>query len=254
MFKKNKKPQTVKILITNMKLIDMPPNQNRVFIKIKQGQVCCTTRSFPIVQNQVIFQEPVEFNFNTSVAFHTHKKKLLRFSFRYELANGSGFARYGAVEINPMQAVKEGNGEVKILLENCSYNTYFLCLIISSDEALGYDFTKNVITTVDENEESSSTMNKKALDEEQSNELSKKQIITSNHKRSESSTLVNNMKVEFVDFPHSRANSLSNSITNQKDSVIDSKPLIVSEERYLELEKQIDLLLDEVEIKFSKNV
>lgn len=253
MFKKSKKQISIKLLITNMKLIDMPPNQNRVFVKIKQGKSNVTTRSFPIVKNQVIFREPVDFDYNTSVTFHYQKKKNIRFSFRYELANGSGFTRYGTVEINPIHIAKERGGNVNSLLENCSYNTYFSCLIIFSDDAFGVNFKSNLMCIPEQTNDVSNDENQKSNETSEQSYSSTIQQGSNMFQKAETISFSRRNELGSFDVSHLRSKSLNNEFIDQKDYLMDFVPSFVSEQRYLELEKQIDDLLVDVCMKFTQN-
>jgi hypothetical protein len=114
-----------KILLTDMKLIDIPPSQNLLYLKVKQGRTGAETRKFPIVKNSVSFKEPLLFEYEMPRRPTSRNPKPLRLSFRVENPLSSGFTRYGIAELDIMQLILDGASEIRVLLPVCSYNTWF---------------------------------------------------------------------------------------------------------------------------------
>ncbi|KAH0800361.1 uncharacterized protein GO595_006772 [Histomonas meleagridis] len=213
MFKKKK----IKVILTDMKLIDMPPNQYRIFFKAKQGSKHIKTKAYAIVQNQVIFPEPICFLYDVSSHFSGKLVRPLRLSFRFETATGSGYTRYGIVEIDVVQCFKENKKYLHVLLDHCSYNTCFSCLLLFPDESPPA-------------EESSESQQFQSL------------VVP----RSESETSFSARSGSFSNQKQSETFSISDSNSSVKGATFS-----VTNEKYQLLEKQIDQLLTDVILKFS---
>jgi hypothetical protein len=112
-------------MLTDMKLIDIPPSQNLLYLKVKQGGTGAETRKYPIVRNSVVFKEPLLFEYEMPRSPNSRHPKPLRLSFRLENPLSSGFTRYGIAELDIMQLILDGASEVRVLLPVCSYNTWF---------------------------------------------------------------------------------------------------------------------------------
>jgi hypothetical protein len=108
-----------------MKLIDIPPHQSLVFAKFKQGRTGGRSRQYPIVKTTVFFAEPLLFDYEMPSDPLSRHPKPLRLSFRFEDWRNSHFKRYGIAELDVMQHILAGQFNIKILLSDCSYNTYF---------------------------------------------------------------------------------------------------------------------------------
>lgn len=125
-----KSSQKVKVVLQNLKLIDVPTRQNRVFLKAKHGSFHFTTKPYQIKNNVVIFLEPVTMEI---VIPDDPKKakavKSARLSFRLENTSGSGFTRYGIVILNIVQRLLTNDLDVKVGLENCTEKPVFMCKI-----------------------------------------------------------------------------------------------------------------------------
>jgi hypothetical protein len=115
-----------KIRLDDMQLINIPPTQCLIFMKYKQGRTGSESRKYPISGNDVIFAEPLIFDYEMPHERHAHHPKPLRLSFRMENPSSSGFTRYGIVELDLMQYTLDGEFNVRVLLADCAYNTYFL--------------------------------------------------------------------------------------------------------------------------------
>jgi hypothetical protein len=56
----------------------------------------------------------------------SHHPKPLRLSFRVENSSNSGFTRSGIAELDIIQYLLDRQFEIRVLLSECSYNTYFI--------------------------------------------------------------------------------------------------------------------------------
>jgi hypothetical protein len=115
-----------KIHLNDMKLVDIPPTQSLVYLRYKQGRSGAETRKYPILRNSVSFAEPIIFDYEMPSDRHSHHPKPLRLSFRMENPSNSGFTRYGIVELDVMQCILDSQFDLRFLLSECSYNTYFV--------------------------------------------------------------------------------------------------------------------------------
>jgi hypothetical protein len=115
-----------KIYLNDMKLVDIPPNQSLLFLRYKQGRAGSESRKYPIIRNFVIFAEPLIFDYDMPLNPESHHPKPLRLSFRLENGSNSGFTRYGVAELDIMQYLIDRQFEIRVLLSECSYNTYFI--------------------------------------------------------------------------------------------------------------------------------
>ncbi|OHT10935.1 hypothetical protein TRFO_19631 [Tritrichomonas foetus] len=109
-----------KISLKNIVLIDVPTRQNRIFAKVKKCVKNVTTKPYPIINNQCKFAENVDIEVNLpkdlSKARHSH---LIRISFRFENASGSGFSRYGIAKIDIVKTIISRELDIRMNLENC---------------------------------------------------------------------------------------------------------------------------------------
>ncbi|OHT04419.1 hypothetical protein TRFO_06300 [Tritrichomonas foetus] len=119
-----------KIILRNIKLIEIPTRQNRIFLKAKQGSYHVTTKPYPIKENTAEFVEPVSIEIalpeDLSKAKHIKKTRL---SFRLESLSGSGFTRYGIVLLDIVSLLLQRTLDIRCGLENCSEKPVFLCNI-----------------------------------------------------------------------------------------------------------------------------
>jgi hypothetical protein len=119
-----------RISLVNMRLIDIPPCESLVFVKFKQGRRGDQSQKFPIVKSTVCFTDPLLFDYEMG-----RHSKPLRLSFRFENPHNARFTRYGVVEIDVMQRIIDCNFAIRILLSDCSYNTYFTATLHVPGEA-----------------------------------------------------------------------------------------------------------------------
>jgi hypothetical protein len=112
-----------------MRLIDIPPHQSLVFMRFKQGRVGGCSKKLPIVNHTVTFAEPLAFDYKMPQNPSARHPKPLRLSFRFENVYNSGFTRYGIAEIDVMQRILDNDFSIRILLSDCSYNTYFVATL-----------------------------------------------------------------------------------------------------------------------------
>lgn len=124
------KSQKVKVVLQNLKLIDVPARQNRIFVKVKHGSFHYTTKPYQIVKSVVNFLEPV--TIEMTIPNDPKKAKAIkcaRLSFRLENTSGSGFTRYGIVMLNIIQRLFANELDVRSGLENCTEKPVFMCNI-----------------------------------------------------------------------------------------------------------------------------
>jgi hypothetical protein len=118
-----------KISLTNMKLIDIPPCQSLVFMKFKQGRHGGQSQKLPITKAAVYFANPLLFDYEMPVDATACHPKPLRLSFQLENPYSTRFTRYGIAEIDVMQCILDGRFDIRVLLRDCSYNTYFMATL-----------------------------------------------------------------------------------------------------------------------------
>jgi hypothetical protein len=109
-----------------MRLIDIPPMNSLLFVKAKQGHRGIQTQKYPVEKTSVIFAEPLLFDYALPRDPSAHRCKPLRLSFRRETSSRPGFVRFGICEINILEMVLAGQSEIRLLLTECVYNTYFM--------------------------------------------------------------------------------------------------------------------------------
>jgi hypothetical protein len=127
--KKSGKGKKVWIQISNMRLIDVPPNQCLMFLKAKQGRTGAATKKYAIVKNSVLFAEPLRLEYELPADGSARPVKPLRLSFRFENPSNSGYTRYGIVELDVAKCLSEGMTRIEMLLSECTYNSYFIALL-----------------------------------------------------------------------------------------------------------------------------
>ena len=118
----------ITVILSDMELIDIPPLQNKFYIKAKQAGTEFTTDSIQVVKNTVKWPNPIKIDCEVPLD-STKRGTPLRLSFRYENASGSGFSRLGIVELAVTDLIINSNQKesqkIHHLLTNCKYNTYF---------------------------------------------------------------------------------------------------------------------------------
>lgn len=125
-----KSSQKVKVVLQNLKLIDVPTRQNRIFLKVKHGSFHYTTKPYPIEKSLVTFLEPVTIEMTIpDDPKKAQAVKSARLSFRLENTSGSGFTRYGIVMLNIVQHLFANELNVRTGLENCTEKPVFMCTI-----------------------------------------------------------------------------------------------------------------------------
>jgi hypothetical protein len=117
---------TTRIQLLDMKLVDIPQRQSLFYLKAKQGGTGTTTKKYPIANNTVAFTEPLIFDYSLPSDSQARHPKPLRLSFRFENAANSGFTRYGVCELDVMKLILEGKADIRVLLLECQFNTYFI--------------------------------------------------------------------------------------------------------------------------------
>jgi hypothetical protein len=163
MFRRAKIAKT-RLELRDMRLTDIPPMHNLLFLKVKQGRSFVRTRKFPIEKSRVNFEEPIIFDYALPCDSRAHHPKPLRLSFRQETSTKSGFTRFGNCEIDIMEMIVNGATEVSILLSECAYNTYFAAQLylpggspFSPTRAVADDAVLNPVFATDESWSSNSS-------------------------------------------------------------------------------------------------
>jgi hypothetical protein len=206
MFRRTKVVKT-RIALMDMRLVDIPPMNTLLFLKAKQGRTGVQTPKYPIERTSVTFKEPVLLDYELPENPLAHHPKPLRISFRRETTSKSGFTRYGNCEIDIMQMVLTNTTEIRLLLSDCPYNTYFLATLCLLE---GCPYEPGVIQT-----EIASTTEEQHSDDSGSSTLS-----TLSSRRSSSETGA-----------------------HTELSLINTAPVKISPDRFRELEQQVDDLL-----------
>lgn len=131
-----------KIILQNIRLVDVPTRQNRMFLKIKNCVSTVITKSYQIVNNQCEFTDSIEievnFPSNLIKAINKNSRSLkvkpIRISFRLENSSRSGFRRYGIVMLDLLKLILENATQItssnhiysfRAGLENCSEKPIF---------------------------------------------------------------------------------------------------------------------------------
>lgn len=195
-----KSSQKVKVVLENLKLIDVPARQNRIFVKVKHGSFHFTTKPYQIEKSIVNFLEPVTIEMTIPDDIKKAKAmKSARLSFRLENTSGSGFTRYGIVMLNVVQRLLANELNVRAGLENCSEKPVFMCTI-KMPSNFNHPIKQNF--SIDETELSSSSVST-------SNSISssltqhRRQSIKGNHVRMQSvstkSTYFDDLSSDFTE-------------------------------------------------------
>lgn len=236
-----------KITLQNIRLIDLPTRQNRMFLKIKNCVSNVITKSYQIVNNQCNFTDSVviEVYLPTNLLKAVNKNsrslkiKPLRFSFRLENSSRSGFQRYGIVMIDLLKLIMENTQpnnsyntrSYRTGLENCSEKPVFSVNFIFPQ---GY-IPKNVILNPSNiqinNNDISTSPNSNSTSKSNATNNSSSQY--SSPKCSQSSQNNNYSKnqntTEIIAFPvlekSSVSTSISNSNQNNVPNFLQSNPL-----------------------------
>jgi hypothetical protein len=116
----------ITVHLQNLKLVDIPPMNNRFFIKAKQGRKGLETSKHQISKTTVTFTETLVFQYEMPNDHLSRHPKPLRLSVRSENFSNSGFSRYGFIELDIMAMVLAETRDFRVLLANCPYNTYLV--------------------------------------------------------------------------------------------------------------------------------
>ena len=239
-----------KICIRNLIIKDIPSRSNRIFLKLKSGRNSVLSNKYQIgADNQVIFDDiiMIEHNFEKSKKKYIEK---LRFSFRIEKSNGTDFKRYGSFNIIDLdyKKLQPQPFHVSRNLEKCKEKPTVSCDIL-------VDYAKKVQKEV----RTPVTFSDQVL-------------VGKGHRRAESSApCLKNIsqlakgacKPHFSDVssksdPNRKSDPIVlcidddgktcsiSSFSLQLSSASRSIPLNISQEKYEELEKNIDDLLADI--------
>lgn len=143
----------IKFTLENITLTDVPTRQNRIFLKVKYGSHHFTTKPVQIKDNSAIFNQEVSLEIPS---IHIPKKpkhyKPFRLSFRLENSSGSGFTRYGVIELNIFERIMSQNLNVECGLDNCEEKPIFRChILIPSNLSLAENDTNTSFNSESEN-------------------------------------------------------------------------------------------------------
>lgn len=120
------------VLLTNMKLNDIPTQNSRLYVRLKQCYTKKSTKPVQITDNSVRWNEDIDLKCTLPKTIKKEKKKyLLNLSFRFENPSGHGFVRYGNANIDlfALKINKEHHFEVP--LEQCVDKSTFIVDIIN---------------------------------------------------------------------------------------------------------------------------
>jgi hypothetical protein len=117
----------VRLTLRDVKLVDIPLSSNLLYLRIKQGRRRLDTAKFPIESASVCFGSIV-FDYKLQT-----RSRRLRFSFRLENRSGSGFTRYGVVEVDAMRLLRDRTSAIRVPLSRCSFNSHFVANIDFGD-------------------------------------------------------------------------------------------------------------------------
>jgi hypothetical protein len=203
------KVEFTRIALMDMHLIDIPPMNSLLFVKAKQSRRGIHSSKYPVEKTTVIFSEPLLFDFNLPRDPGAHRCRPLRLSFRRETSSRSGFARYGVCEVNVLEMILTGQSEIRYLLSDCMYNTYFIGRLALPE---GSPYPEP--------------------------ELSPCPSLYRDRQSSSGSETPSDRA-----FSRGSQGSSSDSSSRSRPSLFDSLPVKVSLERFLQLEEQVDGLL-----------
>ena len=120
------------LLITNMKMTDIPTQNSRVYIHFKQYHSKKDTKPAQIVDNKVEWDEDVSLKCTLPKNIKKQKKKfLLNISIRFENSSGHGYVRYGSVDVDIMELKVCKEHHFEIPLQNCIDNSTFSADLIN---------------------------------------------------------------------------------------------------------------------------
>lgn len=228
------------IYIKNLSIKNIPTRSNRIFVKIKSGQ-----KSIYSSKHQINQTNSVDFEIMLTIQSSVKKTnkgcflERLRFSFRIEKSDGIDFTRYGSFNVNDINFEHAKKHSIKISrsLEKCKEKPKIECEIIVVDHSKS-SFLE-AAKSVEEN-------NNSTLREQSQPVFSKNSLETAVGDFSSKTEPCNNKKNKndqvILNINKSR-NSINVSSFSLSVSSSKSIPLVITEQKYIEIEQRIDDLL-----------
>lgn len=230
-----------KICIKNIVITDIPSRSNRIFLKLKSGHNSVISNKYQIgVNNSVAFQDMIVIEHD----FKQYKKghfEVLRFSFRFEKSNGTDFKRYGSFNVIDLELNKFQLNPYHISrnLEKCKERPKVTCDIILLDSKKIQKKTCPNVTF------SNPILPDKAHRRaESSAPCLNRPIIRMNEVSSKSDPCKKNQQMLLCIDDDGKTCSVSS--YSLGDSFSKTIPLQISQEKYSEIEKEIDHLLADI--------
>lgn len=239
-----------KICIKNLIITDIPSRSNRIFLKLKSGRNSVLSNKYQIgVDNKVAFDDIIiiEYDFEKTKKGCSEK---LRFSFRIEKSNGTDFKRYGSFNITDLDYNKLRPQPYLISrnLEKCKEKPKVSCEISLMDYSTKvqkevYPVTFSIPITPKGNhrrtESSAPCIKNVSPLVKNINRLHLSDVSSKSDSNRKSDPICLCIDEDGKTCSVSSYSSLSTSISK-------SIPLSISQEKYDELEKNIDDLLAEI--------
>lgn len=123
-----KKEPVVSVILSNMRLVDIPTQTRRIYIKAKQGRFNSTAPSASIQDNTVTWSGSMTIHCRAPA--NPKKKEVLRLSFRLEPSNGNKYTRYGYITLDLASMKGNGKSSIDEKLSECQYKTKFTCDVV----------------------------------------------------------------------------------------------------------------------------
>lgn len=226
-----------KICIKNLIITDIPSRSNRIFLKLKSGRNSVLSNKYEIgINNEVKFNDVIiiEHDFGKS-------KEKLHFSFRIEKSNGIDFKRYGSFNVTDLEynKLQPYSYHLSRNLEKCKEKPKVNCEIV----LLNYPH-KNQRETVTF---SMNDIHNKKTDISAPVIKNIAPIKTNKNHLSDLSSNARSCPVCLcIDEDGKTCNVSTYSSSLSSSSFSKSIPLKISQEKYDELEKNVDNLLAEI--------
>ena len=227
----------IQIYIKDLSIKNIPSRSNRIFLKLKSGRKCLITKKHLIDQNNsVVFENIIAIQNTVKKTKKGNKLEKVRFSFRIESSNGVEFTRYGSFNITDLDydQVKYYPYHICRSLERCKENPQIECKIIVAESS------KNLFN----NDESKKNSNE--LKQEQSEPVFYKSTLVSPNNEISSKSDPCRKNQQLVLNIDKNSNSYSISSFSLSSATSTTIPLNITEEKYNEIEDEIDNLLAEI--------
>ncbi|OHS99183.1 hypothetical protein TRFO_34428 [Tritrichomonas foetus] len=120
---------STQLRIRNMLLTDIPTQETRIYIRVKQGRNRQSSQLVKIIGNSASWSDEILIDCRVPTKQHSKRSFSLRFSFRLEDISGRSHTRYGFAELDLVSITMANDWEYKTKLHDCNYKSNFSCLI-----------------------------------------------------------------------------------------------------------------------------